>query len=156
MDKYGWVDLGSSFLPSDIIAAYLWAQLENLADIQQQRRAIWQRYYAALAPLRPLGVGLPVLPDFATNNGHLFYLVCRSLAERTALLAHLKQRSIWAVFHYLPLHQSPYYAARHDGRALPWADHYADQLIRLPLFYELSEADQRRVTDEVLGFYQAY
>ena len=156
VDKYGWVDLGSSFLPSDIIAAYLWAQLENLADIQQQRRAIWQRYYAALAPLRPLGVGLPVLPDFATNNGHLFYLVCRSLAERTALLAHLKQRGIWAVFHYLPLHQSPYYAARHDGRALPWADHYADQLIRLPLFYELSEADQRRVTDEVLGFYQAY
>ena len=156
VDKYGWVDLGSSFLPSDIIAAYLWAQLENLADIQQQRRAIWQRYYAALAPLRPLGVGLPVLPDFATNNGHLFYLVCRSLAERTALLAHLKQRGIWAVFHYLPLHQSPYYAARHDGRALPWADHYADQLIRLPLFYELSEADQRRVTDEVLGFYQTY
>lgn len=156
VDKYGWVDLGSSFLPSDIIAAYLWAQLENLADIQQQRCAIWQRYRTALAPLRPLGIGLPVLPDFATNNGHLFYLVCRSLTERTALLAYLKQRSIWAVFHYLPLHQSPYYAARHDGRALPWADHYADHLVRLPLFYELSEADQGRITDEVLRFYQLY
>ncbi|MDB5268405.1 MAG: TDP-4-oxo-6-deoxy-D-glucose aminotransferase [Hymenobacter sp.] len=156
VDKYGWVDLGSSFLPSDIIAAYLWAQLENLADIQQQRRAIWQRYYAALAPLQQQGIGLPVLPDFATNNGHLFYLICRSLPERTALLAHLKQRGIWAVFHYLPLHQSPYYAARHDGRALPWAELYADQLVRLPLFHELSEADQRRITDEVLGFYQTY
>ncbi|MGY3089649.1 dTDP-4-amino-4,6-dideoxygalactose transaminase [Hymenobacter sp. UYAg731] len=156
VDKYGWVDLGSSFLPSDIIAAYLWAQLENLADIQQQRRAIWQRYFTALAPLQQLGIGLPVLPDFATNNGHLFYLVCRSLTERTALLAHLKQRGIWAVFHYLPLHQSPYYAARHDGRTLPWAEHYADHLVRLPLFYELSDADQRRITDEVLGFYQTY
>lgn len=156
VDKYGWVDLGSSFLPSDIIAAYLWAQLENLADIQQRRRAIWQRYYTALASLQQLGIGLPVLPDFATNNGHLFYLVCRSLAERTALLAHLKQRGIWAVFHYLPLHQSPYYAARHDGRALPWAERYADQLVRLPLFYELSEANQHRITDEVLGFYQTY
>jgi dTDP-4-amino-4,6-dideoxygalactose transaminase len=78
------------------------------------------------------------------------------LVGDTALLAYLKQRGIWAVFHYLPLHQSPYYAARHDGRALPWADHYAEHLIRLPLFYELTEADQRRITDEVLGFYQSY
>ena len=90
VDKYGWVDLGSSFLPSDIIAAYLWAQLESLTDIQRQRRAIWQRYYAALEPLLRLGIGLPVLPDYATNNGHLFYLVCRSLDERTALIACLK------------------------------------------------------------------
>ena len=94
VDKYGWVDVGSSFLPSDIITAYLWAQLENLADIQHQRRAIWQHYYAALEPLQSLGTGLPVLPDFATNYGHLFYLVCRSLTERTALLVYLKQRGI--------------------------------------------------------------
>ena len=156
IDKYGWVDVGSSFLPSDIIAAYLWAQLENLADIQRQRRAIWQQYYAALEPLVWRGIGLPVLPDYATNNGHLFYLVCRSLAERTALLAHLKQRGIWAVFHYLPLHQSAYYTARHDGRALPWAAHYADCLVRLPLFYELTDADQNRVCTAVLDFYQTY
>lgn len=154
VDKYGWVDVGSSFLPSDIIAAFLWAQIENLADIQHQRRAIWQRYQAALTPLLTMGIGLPVLPDYATNNGHLFYLVCRSLAERTALIAHLKQQGIWAVFHYLALHKSPYYAARHDGRALPWADHYADRLVRLPLFYELSQPDQRRIIDAVLGFYQ--
>jgi len=154
VDKYGWVDVGSSFLPSDIIAAYLWAQLENLADIQRQRRAIWQRYYAAFGPLPRQGIGLPVLPEYATNNGHLFYLVCRSLAERTALIAYLKQLSIWAVFHYLPLHQSTYYRAQHDGRALPWAVHYADCLVRLPLFYELAEADQGRIIDAVLGFYQ--
>ena len=156
VDKYGWVDVGSSFLPSDIIAAYLWAQLENLNDIQRQRRAIWQRYYAALKPLIPLGIGLPVLPDYATNNGHLFCLVCRSLAERTALISCLKQQGIWAVFHYLPLHQSAYYRARHDGRSLPWAIHYADCLVRLPLFYELSAADQHRIIDAVLSFYQFY
>lgn len=156
VDKYGWVDVGSSFLPSDIIAAYLWAQLENLADIQRQRRAIWQRYRAAFEPLRHRGIGLPVLPDYATNNGHLFYLVCRSLAERTALIAYLKQRGIWAVFHYLPLHQSTYYRAQHDGRELPWAEYYADRLVRLPLFYELTDADQARIIDAVLGFYQTY
>lgn len=156
VDKYGWVDLGSSFLPSDIIAAYLWAQLESLTDIQRQRRAIWQRYYAALEPLLRLGIGLPVLPDYATNNGHLFYLVCRSLDERTALIACLKKRDIWAVFHYLPLHQSAYYTAQHDGRPLPWANRYADCLVRLPLFYELTTADQRRITDAVLAFYQTY
>ena len=156
VDKYGWVDIGSSFLPSDIIAAYLWAQLENLADIQRQRRAIWQRYYAALEPLMPLGIGLPVLPDYATNNGHLFYLVCRSLAERTALIAHLNQQGIMAVFHYLPLHESTYYTAQHDGRGLPWATHYADCLVRLPLFYELTLSDQSRIIDSVRAFYHTY
>ena len=156
VDKYGWVDVGSSFLPSDIIAAYLWAQLENLGDIQCQRRAIWQRYYAALEPLLQLGIGLPLLPDYATNNGHLFYLICRSLAERTALIAYLKQRDIWAVFHYLPLHQSVYYKAQYDGPLLPWAMHYADCLVRLPLFYELSVADQHRIINAVLSFYQFY
>jgi len=156
VDKYGWVDIGSSFLPSDIIAAYLWAQLENLADIQDHRRAIWQRYYAALEPLIQRGIGLPVLPDYATNNGHLFYLICRSLAERTALITYLKQRDVLAVFHYLPLHQSSYYTAQHDGRSLPWATRYADCLVRLPLFYELTTVDQYRVTDAVLSFYQTY
>ncbi|ALW87095.1 TDP-4-oxo-6-deoxy-D-glucose aminotransferase [Hymenobacter sedentarius] len=154
--EYNWVDVGSSFLPSELTAAYLWAQIENLADIQQQRTALWMRYYAALESLQTLGVGLPVLPAYATNNGHLFYLVCRSRTERDALIAYLGARQILAVFHYLALHTSPYYATRHDGRALPWADHYADCLLRLPLFYELSETAQRRVTEAVLGFYQTY
>lgn len=140
-------------MPSDIIAAYLWAQIENLADIQRQRRAIWQRYYSAFQPLKKQGIGLPVLPEYATNNGHLFYLVCRNLPERTALISYLKARGIWAVFHYLPLHESAYYAAHHDGRPLPWAAFYADCLLRLPLFYELSATDQQRVTEAVLSFY---
>ena len=154
--KYSWVDVGSSFLPSDIIAAYLWAQLENLADIQQRRRAIWEHYAQALAPLAARGVGLPQVPAYATSNGHLFYLVCRSLAERTDLIAELRRRGIMAVFHYVPLHSSPYYAPQHDGRALPWADHYGDCLVRLPLFYELTAAEQNHIIDAVLQFYQAY
>ena len=121
--KYNWVDVGSSFLPSDIIAAYLWAQLENLTGIQRQRQRqrqeIWQRYYAAFEPLRQLDIGLPVLPNYATNYGHLFYLVCRILYERTVLIAQLRQLAILAIFRYQPLHQSLYYVARHDSRSLP-------------------------------------
>ena len=153
--EYNWVDVGSSFLPSELTAAYLWAQIENLADIQRRRLALWQHYFEALAPLRVQGVGLPVLPDYATCNGHLFYLVCRDRAERDALIIYLGQRRILAVFHYLALHRSPYYAARHDGRALPWADHYTNCLVRLPLFYELARPDQERVIAAVLAFYQA-
>ncbi|MBO2009506.1 dTDP-4-amino-4,6-dideoxygalactose transaminase [Hymenobacter negativus] len=154
VDKYGWVDQGSSFLPSDIIAAFLWAQLENLRDIQAKRVAIWERYYSALEPLVENGVELPRLPNFATNNGHMFYMVCRSLAERTALIESLKSQNINPVFHYLSLHTSPFYAEKHDGRVLPWADHYTDCLIRLPLYYELSTAQQNRITDAILAFYK--
>jgi len=153
VDKYGWVDVGSSFLPSDIIAAFLWAQLEQLGDIQARRKAIWQRYYEAFGPLVGQGVGLPYIPDYATNNGHMFYVVTRSLEERTALIGYLKQRQILPVFHYLSLHTSPFYADKHDGRALPWADHYTDCLVRLPLYYELYPELQQRVIDAVMEFY---
>lgn len=155
VDKYTWVDIGSSFLPSDIIAAFLYAQLENLRDIQQRRRHLWQEYATQLAPLGRLGVGLPTLPEYATNNGHMFYLVCRSLQERTALIAHLRACQVLAVFHYQPLHQSPYYRAKHDGRSLPWAEHYADCLVRFPLFYELEASQQDMIIEEVLTFYCA-
>jgi dTDP-4-amino-4,6-dideoxygalactose transaminase len=154
VDKYGWVDVGSSFLPSDIIAAFLWAQVEQLDAIQERRRTIWQRYAQALAPLRAQGVGLPNIPDYATNNGHMFYLVCRSLSERTELINALKSKNINPVFHYLSLHRSPFYSERHDGRELPWADHYTDCLVRLPLYYELSEAEQQRVIEAISSFYQ--
>ncbi len=153
VDKYNWVDVGSSFLPSDITAAFLWAQLENLAAIQQRRVQLWAQYRAALGPLAAQGVGLPALPDYATNNGHLFYLVCRDLAERTVLLASLRAANILAVFHYQALHRSPYFAARHDGRPLPWADRYSDCLLRLPLFVDLTDAEQQRVISTVLTFY---
>ncbi|MBC6697804.1 dTDP-4-amino-4,6-dideoxygalactose transaminase [Hymenobacter sp. BT190] len=154
VDKYTWVDIGSSFLPADINAAFLWAQIEALSFIQAQRCAIWYRYQAALQPLAALGVELPSIPAYAVTNGHLYYLVCRSADERTALLVHLKARSIAAIFHYQPLHRSPYYTARHDGRPLPQADRYADCLVRLPLYVELAEAEQGRIVREVLAFYQ--
>ena len=153
VDKYSWIDIGSSFLPSDIIAAFLWAQLEHLGQIQQRRREIWQRYSTALQPLRALGVGLPVIPDYATNNAHIFYLVCTSGEERTALIAALRQQNVLAIFHYLPLHKSPLYARQHESPHLPWADHYSDCLVRLPLYFELSEPEQARITDTVLRFY---
>ena len=152
--KYNWVDVGSSFLPAEINAAFLWAQIEALAVIQRRRCALWLRYQALLRPLAEVGVGLPVLPDYATLNGHLFYVVCRTLAERTALIAWLRERKILAVFHYQPLHRSPYYAARHDGRALPWADHYADCLVRLPLYTGLRDGQQDEVIRAVLSFYR--
>lgn len=155
VDKYCWVDIGSSFLPSDIVAAFLFAQLEHLTDIQARRKAIWQAYFDAFTPLAAQGVGRPVLPAYATNNGHMFYLTCRSLEERAALIEHLKTRQVFPVFHYLSLHSSPYYAEKHDGRPLPWADHYTDCLVRLPLYYELHADLQRRVIDGVLDFYAA-
>ncbi|WBO84976.1 dTDP-4-amino-4,6-dideoxygalactose transaminase [Hymenobacter yonginensis] len=154
VDKYSWVDVGSSFLPADINAAYLWGQLEALDFIQARRCAIWQRYHAALQPLAEIGVELPAQPDYASNNGHLYYFVCRSLAERTSLLAYLKARDIAAIFHYQPLHRSPYYATRHDGRPLPRADRYADCLVRLPLYVELDEEEQLRIVRAVLTFYR--
>ena len=153
VDKYGWVDVGSSFLPSDIVAAFLYAQLEHMTDIQARRKAIWQGYYNAFTPLATQGVGRPILPDYATNNGHMFYLICRDLEERTALIAYMKEQQIFPVFHYLSLHTSPYYGAKHDGRPLPWADHYTDCLLRLPLYYELHQELQQRVIDSVLAFY---
>lgn len=154
VDKYSWVDYGSSFLPSDIIAAFLWAQLENIDDIQRRRRRIWERYYEALHPLRTLGIQLPTIPEYATNNGHMFYLVCRSLAERTALIERMKAEQVHPVFHYLSLHKSPFYAAKHDGRALPHCDHYSDCLLRLPFYYELTDANQDLINQLILDFYQ--
>jgi dTDP-4-amino-4,6-dideoxygalactose transaminase len=154
VDKYGWVDLGSSFLPSDIIAAFLYAQLENLDDIQARRKSLWDRYYQALRPLEAQSrIRLPFIPAYATNNAHMFYLVCGSLEERNGLIELLKERGIYAVFHYLSLHASPFYADRHDGRELPWSDHYADCLLRLPLFYELSEEEVDFITGTVLEYY---
>jgi dTDP-4-amino-4,6-dideoxygalactose transaminase len=154
VDKYGWVDIGSSFLPSEVTAAFLFAQLEQLDQIQAKRRALWDRYHRQLEPLgRAEKLRLPAIPDYATNNAHMFYVVCRSLAERTGLIAHLKAAGIYAVFHYLSLHKSPFYHARHDGRELPWSDFYTDCLVRLPMYYELTDADVDRVTEAVHAFY---
>lgn len=156
VDKYGWVDIGSSFLPSDIIAAFLYAQLENIEKIQTQRRKIWDTYYAALKPLADQGyLQIPQLPSYSSNNAHMFYLVCKNLEERTQLIATLKEQGINAVFHYLSLHSSPYYTAKHDGRSLPHCDHFSDCLVRLPFYYELTEADLKRIVDAIHSFYRS-
>lgn len=151
VDKYGWVDIGSSFLPSDIVSAYLFAQLENLEVIQARRKSLWQQYWNALAAEAPKhGVQLPVVPDYATNNAHMFYLVCPSLEVRTRLINGLKANGVHAVFHYLSLHSSPYFADKHDGRSIPNSDRFSDCLVRLPLFYELTDEQCAHVSDTVI------
>lgn len=142
VNKYGWVDMGSSFLPAEINAAFLWAQLENLDEIQSKRKQLWNRYYELLKPLANKGFfALPDMPEYASNNAHMFYLTFPSLETRTALIKHLKDNDIMAVFHNLSLHSSAYYADKHDGRTLPECDRYADTLVRLPMYYDLSLDD---------------
>jgi dTDP-4-amino-4,6-dideoxygalactose transaminase len=152
VNKYGWVDTGSSFLPSEIIAAYLYAQIENIDVIQNKRKNIWKAYYEGLKKLSDKNVKLPYIPEFATNNGHMFYLVCKSFEQRTSLIEHLKNNDIYAVFHYLSLHKSPYYKFEYNGKELINSDKYTDCLVRLPLFFELSEDDCARVINAILEF----
>jgi len=140
VNKYGWVDTGSSFLPSEINSAFLWAQLESLDTIQARRKEIWNMYHEGLKDLAAKGCfSMPDMPEYATNNAHMFYFVCRNLDERTRLLDTLKGRGILAVFHYLSLHLSDYNKAHNDYIPdLPHCDRFADCLVRLPMFYELT------------------
>ena len=139
VNKYGWVDMGSSFLPSEINAAFLYAQLENLDDIQSKRQKLWEQYFVGLQQLAGKGlIRLPQIPGYATNNAHMFYIVCRNLEERSGLIKFLKEHEILAPFHYLSLHKSDYYKAHNDNiPKLPYCDMYADCLVRMPMFYEL-------------------
>lgn len=155
VNKYGWVDMGSSFLPAEINAAFLWAQLENLDEIQSKRKALWETYYKLLTPLADKQFfKLPDIPDYASNNAHMFYLVCRNLEERTALIKYLKEHDIQAVFHYLSLHSSEFYKNKHDGRALPECDRYADTLMRLPMFYDLEIEQVEKISNVIKKFYR--
>ena len=155
VNKYGWVDMGSSFLPSEVNAAFLWAQVENIDDIQTKRKALWNRYRERLTPLAEQGrFTLPDIPGYATNNAHMFYLVLPNLEARTAFIKYLKDHGVCAVFHYLSLHSSEYYKSRHDGRALPQCDRFADCLVRLPLFYDLSLDTVDEICDLISTYYQ--
>jgi dTDP-4-amino-4,6-dideoxygalactose transaminase len=154
INKYGWVDTGSSFLPSEIVAAFLWAQLENLDVIQNKRKEIWHQYYDALLQLSKQGhFQLPQLPHFATNNAHMFYLVLPTLEKRTELISKLKNNGILAVFHYLSLHKSDYYYSKHDNRNLTNSDMYTDCLLRLPMYFELDNNTVKRITNLILEHY---
>lgn len=155
VDKYGWVDVGSSFLPSEVIAAFLYAQLEQLEVIQNKRIELWGNYFQALLPLQERGLlKLPHVPAFSTNNAHMFYLVLADATQRDQFIAHMKGQGVLTVFHYLSLHSSPYYQNKHDGRTLPWSDYYSDCLVRLPLYYGLSHNDQQRVIEGVNDFFK--
>jgi len=155
IDKYGWVDLGSSFLPSELIAAYLYGQLCNLDSIQEGRILRWDRYYSNLQPLVKEGYAeLPMIPDYATNNAHVFYLVCRSADERNGLIDFLKEKGIGAVFHYLSLHKSEFFKDRHDGRELINSDRFSDTLVRLPLHLHLDIKEIDFISSAILEFYR--
>lgn len=163
VDHYHWIDIGSSFLPSEITAAFLYAQLENLDRIQQRRLEIWENYQEAFAvnsekqvteqrcadnegffqrvtqALAPNSGSMgPVIPPYATNNAHIYYRVFDKPSSRTVYIERLRKLDILAIFHYLPLHQSPFYKDKHDGRILANAEHYSSCLVRLPLYFELT------------------
>ncbi|MEZ4959437.1 MAG: dTDP-4-amino-4,6-dideoxygalactose transaminase [Saprospiraceae bacterium] len=153
--KYDWVDIGSSFLPSELNAAFLYAQLECLEDIQQKRKSIWNCYYEGLKGLADEGLfQLPDALPYSSENAHCFYLVCQSQAERNALISHLKALGIHTVFHYLSLHKSPFYLQRHDGRLLPHSDRFTDCLLRFPLFYELELTEVAAIVGAVCSFFE--
>lgn len=155
VDKYTWVDRGSSYLQSDLNAAYLWAQLEQADRINDDRLATWNAYYEAFRPLAEAGrVELPVVPEGCVHNAHMFYLKVADLAERTALIAHLKSRGVLAVFHYVPLHSSPagLRFGRFDGEDV-YTTRESDRLVRLPMYYGLTEQDRQTVIDAVREFF---
>lgn len=155
VNKYGWVDTGSSFLPSEVNAAFLLAQLEELDTIQNRRKMLWDIYHEELAPLAVKGYfTLPDIPGYATNNAHMFYIVCRNIDERSALISFLKDNGIQACFHYLALHRSEYYTTYYTERPeLPNCDRFADCLVRMPMYYELKEDEVKYITDKIKAFY---
>ena len=155
IDKYTWRDYGSSYLPSDLNAAYLYAQLTESNKIQQNRMNIWNKYKSSLKVLEENNkITLPVIPEECKHNAHIFYFITKSLEERTKLISFLKQNEIQAVFHYIPLHSSPagIKFGRFDGKDEITTE-YSERLIRLPLYYGLKDEDQNKVIENVLKFY---
>ena len=154
VNKYGWKDIGSSFLPSEIIAAMLYAQLEQFDDIQKKRKDVWLRYLTYLKPLEDAGLlKLPSIPNYATVNGNMFFIITKAPEERSGLINFLKKEGIYAVFHYLPLHSSDFFHSKHDGRSLPNTDHFSDCLIRLPFYNEMKEEETKHVVETINRFY---
>lgn len=155
VDKYTWMDFGDSYLPSELNAAYLWAQLEKADEINENRMDAWNAYYAAFQPLATAGkLELPVTPEGCTHNAHMFYIKCQDLRERDALIAYLRERGIYAVFHYVPLHSAP--AGIKFGRFYGedvFTTAESDRLVRLPMYYGIAAADINAVVDSVFDFF---
>jgi dTDP-4-amino-4,6-dideoxygalactose transaminase len=154
VDKYNWADLGSSFVLSDALASFLYLQLHILEKIQRKRIAHWNRYDRLLKSLEDKGqLKLPVVPSFATVNGNMYYFLMPSMEDRDKMLVYLRSQGIQAVFHYLPLHSSPYFRDKHDGRDLPNTNHFANCIVRLPFFYRLKEKQIRYITDKISDYF---
>lgn len=151
VDKYSWVDIGSSYLPSELNAAFLQPQLEVAEAVTRKRRVLWERYQRQLEGVERKGIRRPVVPEGAEHNGHIYYLTCKDGQQRSELIEKLCINGIQAAFHYQALHDSPYYRNRHDRRRLPNAEHFTEALVRLPLYYDLTEEDIDRVCDVVLS-----
>lgn len=147
VDKYGWVDIGSSFLPSEIVAAFLYAQIESLDKIQTKRKEIWRKYNERLTGwAASKNIKLPYTPDFSTNNAHIFYLVCENLEQRNQVISFLKEEGILSVFHYLSLHKSPFYIEKYgEDRELTYSDNYTNCLLRLPIYVDLTNAEFEKI-----------
>lgn len=152
--KYEWLAVGSSFLPSDINAAVLYSQIEEVDRIQQRRVRLWNNYYRGLKPLESQGkIRLPDVPGYADINGHLFFMECDSKKVRDKLINYLQKAGVQAVFHYLPLHQSPFFKDKHDGRVLKNTVRFSERIIRLPLFFELKDNEQDFIIETVKNFF---
>lgn len=152
-NKYCWVDTGSSFLPSEITAAFLWAQVEAIENIQQKRSSLWSAYYELLHNNAvDFGVQLPYIPPYASKNAHMFYMVCRIPNERNRLINYLYDNGVFAISHYHSLHKSPYYINKQDGRILSESERYADCLVRLPMYYEMDNALIKQICDTMINF----
>lgn len=154
--KYEWIDLGSNFYPSEITAAFLYAQLLEIDEISEKRSKIWNLYFEELSLLQEAGkVRLPKIKNYQSNNYHLFYLICQDLEERNELIAYLNEHEINAVFHYLPLHKSPYIQSLGQSQSLPNSEKFGERLVRLPLYTDLTNSDQQKVISAVLSFYSS-
>ena len=154
VDKYSWVDIGSSYAPSDILAAILWAQFERIDDILNRRKQIWKKYYSKLKPLEDEGlIKLPPNVPDEQNNAHIFYILTRTPDERDKMLQYLKGRGVNATFHYVPLHLSKFSIERFGYKKLPVTEYVSERIIRLPLFYSLSEEEQDRVISAVYEYF---
>lgn len=154
INKYSWVDLGSSFLPSDMIAAFLWAQLENIDEIQNKRKHIWNTYYQNLCELENNNlVKLPKIPEFAFQNAHMFYIVLSSLEKRSELINYLNEHGINTVFHYLPLHKSSFYLSNNQDESLLNSEMYSDCLLRLPFFFDLKDSQISYISKKIYNFF---
>lgn len=155
VNKYGWCDMGSSFLPAEICSAFLYAQINKIDEIQSIRKTIWNRYYQGLQTVSNV-IKLPYIPSYASNNAHIFYILCNNIDMRDDMILYMKNIGVQLTFHYVPLHSSSYYQPFYDGRELCNCDYFGNCLVRLPLFIELTDKQIDYIVDNIIEFVKSY